>query len=254
MVSCKSAREIKIMREAGKIVAKTLSLIESLLQPGVTTIHLDEESEKFILSNQAIPVFKGYRGFPASICTSINEEIVHGVPSDRKLCEGDILSVDIGVRYQGYVADAAKTFPVGKISKAAQNLLNVCQECLRLGIEAARIGNRISDISRAVQSHAESHNYSVVRDYTGHGVGLEMHEDPQVPNYVDKSWASYDLKLKNGYCLAIEPMVNIGTYRTKTARRRGWDVVLTRDNASSAHFEHTIAVEEKGPSILTLPD
>ena len=254
MVSRKSAREIKIMREAGRIVAKTHALIESLIEPGVTTAFLDKQAENFIRSHQAIPIFKGYRGFPSSICTSINEEIVHGIPSDRKLQEGDILSVDIGVCYQNYVGDAAKTFAIGKISKDAENLLRVCQECLKLGIEAAQAGNKVSDISRSVQTHAEANHYNVVREYTGHGVGLEMHEEPQVPNYIDNFWLKYDMTLKPGHCIAIEPMLNIGTYRTKTVRRLGWDVVLTRDNKLSAHFEHTIAVAPEGPVILTLPD
>ena len=168
--------------------------------------------------------------------------------------EGDILSVDIGVRYQDYVGDAAKTFAIGKISKAAESLLRVCQECLQLGIEAAQVGNKVSDISRSVQTHAESNHYSVVREYTGHGVGLEMHEEPQVPNYIDSFWLKYDMTLKPGHCIAIEPMLNMGTYRTRTVRRQGWDVVLTRDNKWSAHFEHTIAVAPEGPVVLTLPD
>lgn len=254
MVTCKSEREIKIMREAGKLVAQSLALVESMIKPGVTTALLDQEVEKYIRSKNAVPVFKGYRGFPSSICASVNEEVVHGVPSARQLQEGDILSVDIGVRYQGYVGDAAKTFPVGKISPASQKLLKTCEECLYLGIKASVKDNKVSDISRAIQIHAESNGYSVVREYTGHGVGSQMHEDPQIPNYVDSSWLAYDLKLKPGFCLAIEPMVNIGTYKTRTVRRQGWDVVLTKDNKWSAHFEHTIAVTENDPIILTLLD
>lgn len=251
MLSRKSPREIKLMQEAGQIVAKTLALLEGLLSPGVTTKFLDIEAEKFMLSLGAIPAFKGYRGFPASICVSINEEIVHGVPSDRKICEGDIVSIDIGAYWQGYIGDAAKTFPIGKVSKAAQNLLKVCRECLDLGIQAAQANNKVSDISCAIQKHAESHGYSVVRDYTGHGIGTEMHEDPQIPNYVDKSWAAFDLILKPGYCIAIEPMVNMGSYHTKTVRRQGWDVVVTKDKKWSAHFEHSIVILESGPIILT---
>lgn len=253
MVSRKSAREIKILRQAGRITAKTLLLIESLLQPGVTTKFLDQEAEKYIRAQGAIPAFKGYRGFPGSICVSLNEEVVHGVPSARKLCEGDILSVDIGVQYEGYVGDAAKTFPIGKISKAAQKLLQVCERALFLGIEDAKPGNRISDIARAIQTYVEGQGYSVVRDYTGHGIGTEMHEEPQVPNYVDESWLEYDMVLKPGHCIAIEPMVNIGTYQTKTVRRQGWDVVLTKDNKWSAHFEHSVALTDHGCIILTLP-
>ncbi|NUM34071.1 MAG: type I methionyl aminopeptidase [Candidatus Brocadiae bacterium] len=254
MLSLKSPREIKLMRQAGRITAKTLLLVQSLIQPGVTTKFLEEEAEKYIRSQKAIPAFKGYRGFPACICASINEEIVHGIPSKRKLCEGDIISVDIGVRYEGYIGDSAKTFAVGKVSKAAQNLLNVCEESLRLGIQAAKPGSRVSDIARAIQTYVEKNGYSVVRDYTGHGIGTEMHEDPQVPNYVGKDWLDFDMVLKSGHCIAIEPMVNMGTYRTKTIRREGWDVVLTKDNKWSAHFEHSVALSENGPIILTSPE
>jgi methionyl aminopeptidase len=251
MVSRKSLREIKLMQEAGQIVAKTLHFLEPMIVPGTTTQFLDEQAEKFLHSCGASPAFKGYRGFPASICASLNEEVVHGVPSKRKLCEGDIFKVDIGVSWQGYVGDAAKTFAVGQISKAAQNLMKVCEECLALGIQAAKVGNKISDIARAIQTYAEKNSYNVVRDYSGHGVGTEIHEDPQVPNYVEESWLSCDLILKPGYCLAIEPMVNMGSFHTKTVRRQGWDVVVTKDKRWSAHFEHSIAILEDGPIILT---
>lgn len=251
MLSRKSIREIKLMQEAGQIVAKTLRFLQGMLAPGITTAYLDEQAEKFILAQGATPAFKGYRGFPASICASINEEIVHGLPSTKTLREGDIFKIDIGVRWQGYIGDAAHTYPIGKISKAAQNLLKTCEECLHLGIQAAQPDKKVSDISRAVQQHAEKNGYSVVREYTGHGVGTSIHEDPQVPNFVDKNWQSFDLLLKPGYCLAIEPMVNIGTYHTKTIRRQGWDVVVTRDRKLSAHFEHSIAILENGPIILT---
>jgi len=253
MISRKSAREIEIMKVAGRIVADTHALIKSLIEPGITTEFLDQEAEKFIRKSDAIPVFKGYRGFPASICASLNDEIVHGIPDKRKLSEGDILSVDIGVKYKGYVGDAANTYPVGKISEEAQKLLDVCQECLAFGIAAAVPGNKISDISRAVQQHAEAHGYGIVRDYTGHGIGTQMHEEPQIPNYVDPTWLAFDERLKPGYCIAIEPMLNIGTHKTKTVRRRGWDIVLTKDNKLSAHFEHSVAISKDGPIILTLP-
>jgi methionyl aminopeptidase len=253
MISRKSPREIEIMQQAGSIVAETFELLSSLIEPGVTTGFLDQEAEKLIRSRNAIPSFKGYRGFPAAICASINEEIVHGIPGKRKLAEGDILSVDIGVLYQGYNGDAAKTFPVGKISKAMQKLLRTCEECLDKGIRAAIPGNKVSDIARAVQTHAEKNGYSVVREYTGHGIGTDLHEDPQIPNYVDSLWLPFDMTLKSGYCLAIEPMLNLGTYLTKTVRRQGWDVVITCDKKWSAHFEHTIAILEEGSVILTLP-
>jgi methionyl aminopeptidase len=250
----KSAREIEIMKKAGKIVAQTLLLIESMIQPGISTDVLDQEAENFMRKNGAEPLFKGYRGFPASICASVNEEIVHGIPNNRKLNEGDIVSIDIGVRYQGYVGDSAKTFPVGKVSPEAGKLLQICKECLDRAIEAARPGNKISDIARAVQEHAEAHGYGIVRDYTGHGIGTDMHEEPQIPNYIDPSWLPYDATLKSGYCIAIEPMLNMGTHKTKTVRRQGWDIVLTKDNKWSAHFEHSVAILEKGPLILTLPE
>ena len=254
MITRKSKREIKILRDSGRIVGRTFELLESLIEPGITTKRLDEEAEKFIRSMGAVPVFKGYRGFPATICASVNEEIVHGIPSKRKLCEGDIISIDIGTKYQGYVGDSAKTFAVGEISDEAANLLKVCRECLEFAIEAAQPGNKISDIARAVQTHAEKYGYGVVRDYTGHGIGLEMHEDPQIPNYVDVSWLPFDVTLKPGYCFAIEPMLNLGTYKTKTVRRKGWDVVITKDKKLSSHFEHSVAILEDGPMILTLPD
>lgn len=254
MVNQKSMREIKILRDAGRIAAQTLALVGSLIQPGLRTLVLDQEAEKFIRSKQATPEFKGYRGFPATICISINEEVVHGIPSSRQIREGDIVSVDVGVRYQGYIGDCAQTFPVGKISKSAENLINVCKTALQLGIAQAKPGNKLSDIARAVQNYTEINGYNVVRDYTGHGIGQELHEDPQVPNYVDDSWLANDIVLKTGYCIAIEPMVNIGTYLVKTVRRQGWDVVLTKDAKWSAHFEHSIAILEQGPKILTLPD
>lgn len=254
MITQKSAREIKILQQAGNIAARTLELVGSLIRPGLATQILDQEAEKFIRSFGATPEFKGYRGFPATLCVSINEEIVHGIPSSRQLKEGDIVSVDVGVRYQGYIGDCAKTFPVGKISKAAENLLATCQTSLQLGIAQAKAGNKISDIARAIQKYVESHGYSVVRDYTGHGIGQELHEDPQIPNYVDSSWLPYDVVLKPGYCIAIEPMVNIGTFLTKTVRRQGWEVVLTKDNKWSAHFEHSLAIAEEGPPIVLTVD
>lgn len=262
MITRKSAREIAIMQKAGQLVANTLQYIKSLVQPGVTTKFLDQEAENFIKKGGGESLFKGYRGFPATICASVNEEIVHGVPDERQLKEGDIVSVDIGVRYQGYVGDSAQTFPVGAISAEAEKLLAVCQECLKLGIAAATAGNKISDIARAIQEHAEKYNYGIVREYTGHGIGTDMHEEPQVPNYVDPSWLQSDAKLKPGYCIAIEPMLNIGTHKTKTIRKQGlwdkdtaynWEVVITKDRKLSAHFEHSIAILEQETLILTLP-
>jgi methionyl aminopeptidase len=254
MIPRKSTREIELMRKAGRIVANAHALLESLIKPGVSLEYLDKQAEDYIRSQNAVPVFKGYGGFPASICASVNEEIVHGIPDKRKLKEGDILSVDIGVQYQHYIGDCANTYKVGEVSAEAEKLLQVCRECLFRAIEVALVGNKISDIARAVQEHADNHGYGIVRDYTGHGVGTSLHEEPQIPNYVDKSWLMHDRVLKPGYCLAIEPMLNIGTYKTKTVKKKNWDVVLSKDNSLSAHFEHTIAITKDGPDILTLSD
>lgn len=251
MISRKSLREIKLLQQAGQIVAQALKFLEPLIAPGITTKFLDEQAHKFIKDHGAVSAFKGYKGFPAYICASVNEEVVHGVPSTRKLVNGEIISIDIGVQYQGYIGDAARTFPVGTVSQASANLLKVCEECLALGIKQARTGNHLSDISRAIQIHAEKNGYSVVRDYTGHGIGTQMHEEPQIPNYVDNSWNVMDIPLQVGYCLAIEPMVNAGKYRVKTVRRQGWDVVVTSDKQWSAHFENSIVILDKGPIILT---
>ncbi|WP_372368556.1 type I methionyl aminopeptidase [Candidatus Uabimicrobium sp. HlEnr_7] len=255
MITIKSKREIEIMKKSGRLVAETHALIKSLIEPGIAMEILDQEAENFIRKNDGVPLFKGYRGFPSTICASLNEEIVHGIPDKRKLKEGDILSVDIGVKYRGYVGDSAWTYPVGQISKEAQQLLKICEESLYCGIEAAIPGNKVSVISAAVQKHAEKYGYGIVREYTGHGIGTELHEDPQIPNYVDDSWRSHDdTRLKKGFCIAIEPMLNIGTHKTKVKRRKGWEVVLTKDNSLSAHFEHSVAILEDGPFILTKID
>lgn len=250
----KSEREIKIMRRAGAIVAETFQLLESNIKPGVTTAELDKIAEDYIRSQEATPAFKNYRGFPASICASVNEEIVHGLPNDRKLKEGDVISIDIGTRYKNYIGDSARTFPVGQISSEAQQLLKVCRECLEFAIEAAQPGNRVSDIGRAVQSHADKYGYGIVREYTGHGIGTGLHEEPQIPNYVEKKPKGPDPILKPGYCIAIEPMLNLGTHKTKPVRKKGWEVVITKDKKLSAHFEHSVAITKDGPIILTLPE
>lgn len=251
MITRKSPREIQIMKKSGRIVAQVHALMKSLIEPGIPMKILDEEAEKFIRKNDALPLFKGYNGFPNTICASLNDEIVHGIPDNRKLKEGDVLSVDIGVKYKGYVGDSAWTYPVGNISEKAALLLKVCEESLYFGIEYAKAGNKVSAISKAVQEHAEKYNYGIVRDYTGHGIGTDLHEDPQIPNYVDNSWLSQDVRLKKGYCIAIEPMLNMGTHLTKVECRDGWEVVLTKDNKLSAHFEHSVAILEDGPYILT---
>jgi len=236
------------MREAGRIVAETLALLEKAVEPGITTQELNDLAEKFILSRGAYPSFKGYRGFPASICVSVNEEVVHGIPGLRKLSEGDIISIDIGVVLQGYHSDAAITVPVGRIPPEIQRLLSVTQEALWRGISQARPGRRLSDISHAIQAHVEKNGYSVVREFVGHGIGRTMHEEPQVPNYGRPGRGP---RLEPGMTLAIEPMVNQGRPEVRVLEN-GW-TVITADGSYSAHFEHTVAVTADGPKVLTLP-
>jgi methionyl aminopeptidase len=248
MIILKSRREIALMREAGRIVAHTLAKLQEYIVPGVTTGELDRIAEEYIRSQGAVPAFKGYQGFPASICASINEEVVHGIPGLKRLAEGDIISIDTGAVKYGYVGDAAITFPVGKISKLKQHLLAVTEAALQEGIKQAVTGNRLTDISHSIQLHVEKNGLSVVRDYVGHGIGREMHEDPQIPNFGPPG---YGPRLRAGMVLAIEPMVNAGTYEVYTLANQ-WTVV-TRDKKPSAHFEHTVAVTENGPEILTLP-
>jgi len=208
MIELKSPREIDLMREAGRMVSVVLKELEEMIAPGVTTKELDEKAEKTIYALGGEPAFKGYRGYPASICTSVNEEVVHGIPGKRLLKEGDIIGVDVGVRYNGYCGDSAVTFPIGKIDEEAEKLLEVTYQALFRGIRAAIAGNRIGDIASTVQETAESHGYSVVRDFVGHGIGSEMHQDPQVPNFGEPHQG---ILLKKGMVLAIEPMVNLGT-------------------------------------------
>lgn len=243
----KTEEEIDLMRVSARLVAQTLRLMKEIIRPGMTTKQLDSAAEEFITSNGALPSFKGYRGFPASICASVNSEVVHGIPGRRELKEGDIVSVDVGVLKDGYHGDGAATFGVGKISRAAANLLKVTRSSLLAGIEKAVSGNRIVDISRAVQSVVEDAGYSVVTDLVGHGIGQQMHEEPQVPNFVVPGDSP---ELKEGLTIAVEPMVNIGGSEVKM-REDGWTVV-TRDGSLSAHFEHTIAVRGDGAEILTI--
>lgn len=248
MIILKSASELERMREAGRIVALTHNMLEQMIEPGITTAELDAAAEKFIREAGGIPTFKGYNGFPASICTSINDVVVHGIPGDDRLQEGDIISIDIGVTYQGYVGDAAYTWPVGRIDAEAEHLLRVTEESLYKAIEKATTNNRLSDIGHAVQSHVEKAGLSVVREYVGHGIGQAMHEAPQVPNFGPPNRGP---RLKVGMVLAIEPMVNCGGWETKVDDD-GW-TVRTKDGKLSAHFEHTVAITENGPQILTLP-
>ncbi|CEP68023.1 Peptidase M24, methionine aminopeptidase [Moorella glycerini] len=247
MIILKSRREIALMREAGRIVARTLAKLKEHIIPGVTTAELDRIAEDYIRDNGAVPAFKGYQGFPASICASVNEEVVHGIPGLKQLAEGDIISIDIGAVKNGYVGDAAVTFPVGAIDADKQHLLAVTEAALYEGIKQAVVGNRLTDISHAIQTYVEKNGLAVVRDYVGHGIGRAMHEDPQVPNFGSPG---YGPRLRVGMVLAIEPMVNAGTHEVYTLANR-WTVV-TRDKKPSAHFEHTVAVTDNGPEILTL--
>lgn len=248
MIICKSQAEIEIMREAGRIVAETHREIAKVIEPGITTKEIDAIAEREIRKRGATPSFKGYNGFPASICASVNEELVHGIPGNRKLVEGDIISIDIGAYYREYHGDSAWTYPVGKISPEDQRLLDVTRESLFKGLEQAKPGNRLSDISHEIQKYVEEHGFSIVREYVGHGIGKNLHEDPQIPNFGPPGRGP---RLKPGMVLAIEPMVNAGSRHVITLEDN-WTVV-TMDGAKCAHFEHTIVITEEGYDILTLP-
>jgi methionyl aminopeptidase len=247
MIYCKTAEQIKLMRIAGKIVHDTLQMLEEWIKPGISTWQLDELAETFIRDHHAKPSFKGYNGFPAALCISRNEEVVHGIP-DKKvyLQDGDIVSIDCGAFIHGYHGDHARSYAAGTVSADKQALMDVTQHCLTLGIQKAYPGNHLSDIGHAIQTHAESHGYSVVRELVGHGIGQRLHEDPQVPNYGKKGRG---IILKEGLVIAIEPMVNMGKAGVRTLSD-GWTIV-TRDGMPSAHFEHTIAITKNGPVILT---
>ncbi len=246
MIIIKSKKEIELMREAGKIVADTHELLKEAITPGISTLELDKIAEENIRKYNAIPSFKGYGGFPGTICASINEQVVHGIPGNQIVKEGDIISIDIGAYYKGYHADAAKTHGVGIISEENRKLIEVTKESFYEGIKFAKLGYRLSDISHAIQAHVEKHGFSVVRDLVGHGVGTELHEDPQVPNYGPPGKGP---RLKEGMVIAIEPMINAGRYHVKTLLD-GWTIV-TIDGKNSAHYEHTIAITEDEPLILT---
>lgn len=250
MIVRKSPREIEIMRGAGKIVAGALALVKEIAKKDVTTDYLNAELEKYIINQGGIPIFKGYRGFPKSICTSINEEVVHGIPGQRRLKNGDILSIDVGVSYKKYVADAAITIPIGEITNEAKMLVDICEQSLHLAIQAIRPNEKLSLISRTIQEYVEKSGYSVIRNYTGHGIGRCMHEDPQVPNFVSKSLLEADEILMPGITIAIEPMICIGNCDTEVLNNK-WTVV-TKDRKLSAHFEHTVVITESGADILTI--
>jgi len=250
VTSLKSAREIKLMRQAGEVVARVLQLLREQVRAGLTTGELDELAEECARSHGAQCAFKGYRGFPANACISVNEEVVHGIPGSRRIVNGDLVSIDFGVKMNNYFADAAVTVPVGEVTEEARRLTQVTEEALQRAIEKMVPGNRLSDIGRTVQDYVEENGFSVVRDFVGHGIGRKMHEDPKVPNYVEEDRTpGSDLVLREGLVLAIEPMVNCGTWEVKTLGN-GWTVV-TRDGRLSAHSEHTVAVTRDGPQVLT---
>ena len=249
MVYLRDRQEIDAIRAAAQLVARTLNMLGREIKPGVTTAALDRLAEGFIRDHGGRPAFKGYRGFPASICPSINEEVVHAIPGPRALREGDLIGIDVGVEKEGYYGDAAFTFPVGEVSVEARRLLEVTREALMQGIARALAGRRVGDVSHAIQAHAERHGFSVVRALVGHGIGREMHEEPQVPNFGPPDRGP---RLMAGQVLAIEPMVNAGAPEVVT-KDDGWTVV-TRDGSLSAHFEHTVAVGLEGPEILSAVD
>jgi methionyl aminopeptidase len=246
MIKLKSAREIALMREAGRVVEEVLLTVGNSINVGVTTAMLNKIAEKKIRSYGADPAFLGYNNFPASICASINNEVVHGIPSLRRLQEGDIISIDVGVCLKGYYGDAAATFAVGSISQEAQKLIDVTKLSLQKAVEAMQVGNKLSDVSHAVQSCVEQYSFSVVRNYVGHGIGEEMHEEPQVPNFGTPGRGPL---LQPGIVLAIEPMVNAGSWEVEVLDDQ-WTVV-TGDGSLSAHFEHTVALSDNGPEVLT---
>ena len=247
-ISLKSENELARMRQAGRIVAQVLAALAEMARPGLTTAAMDVRAAELTATLGGVPSFKGYNGFPASICVSLNEEVVHGIPGPRRLAEGDLVSLDFGAIYDGYQADAALTVAIGTVTPEAERLLRVTREALERGIAAAREGNRLSAIGRAVQEHVEAAGFSVVRDLVGHGIGQQMHEPPQVPNYV-ADIMDYNPRLRAGMTLAIEPMVNAGAYHVRT-KPDGWTVV-TKDRSLSAHFEQTIAVTGDEPEIIT---
>jgi methionyl aminopeptidase len=247
MIIIKSPRELEQLKRSNAIVAEVFERLKGMIAPGITTKELDQVAEEYILLKGARPAFKGYRGFPATLCISINEEVVHGIPSQRRLKEGDIVSLDVGVNFVGYFGDAAITLPVGESDPKAERLLEVTEKALYIGIEKAKVGNRLFDISYAIQSWVESHGFSVVRDFVGHGIGRDLHEEPQIPNF---GVPHQGPRLETGMVFALEPMVNEGTSAVRVLSD-GWTVV-TIDGKRSAHFEHTIAITEDGAEILSI--
>jgi methionyl aminopeptidase len=246
MIHYKTAEEIELIRKSAQLVSKTLAEVALHIKPGVSTLELDKIAETFIRDNSAIPGFKGYSGFPNTLCVSVNEVVVHGIPSNQILKDGDIVSVDCGVIKNNYYGDSAYTFPVGEISSAVKGLLKVTKECLNLTIEGIKTGSHLGDIGYVVQQYAEKHSYGVVRELVGHGIGKNLHEDPQVPNYGKRG---NGILLKDGLVIAIEPMINMGTHRVKQLKD-GW-TIITQDKKPSAHFEHTIAIVNGKADVLS---
>ncbi len=247
VIVLKSKEEIEVMRRAGQVVSRTLDMVAETIRPGMTTAELDKLIEDFILSQDSIPGFKGYNGFPASACISIDDEVVHGIPGSRVIREGEIVSVDVGSIVDGFYGDSARTFAVGEVSAEKANLMRETEKSLKAGIDKARKGNRLGQVSAAVQAVAEAGGYGIVRALVGHGIGRKMHEEPQVPNFGS---ASAGPELKTGMVIAIEPMINVGTYEVYT-KPDGWTYV-TLDGKPSAHFEHTVAITDDGPDVLSL--
>jgi methionyl aminopeptidase len=246
MIPLKSKEDLEILRKSGSILAAVMKKIKGLARVGVSTEEIDRVAEELILKADALPAFKGYRGFPASICISVNEEIVHGIPGPRRLLEGDIVSLDLGVNYRGFFSDSAVTLPVGRISAQKKKLIEVAKCSLAEGVSQAVAGNHLSDISHSIQNFVERNGFSVVRDFVGHGIGVRLHEEPEIPNFGRPHEGPV---LRCGMVLAIEPMINVGTWESEILGNN-WTAV-TRDRMPSAHFEHTVAITEKGPEILT---
>ena len=246
MIPLKSENDLALLRISGLILARVMQQLRQIIRAGITTGEINQLAEALLEKEDAQPAFKGYKGFPASICTSVNEEIVHGIPGSRILKEGDIISLDLGVLYKDYYADAAVTLPVGAVSADLRKLMSVTKASLAEGIRQVRVNNRVSDISHAVQSHVEKHGFSVVRQFVGHGIGSQLHEEPEIPNFGKPHTGPV---LKEGMVLAIEPMVNVGSWESEILEN-GWTAV-TKDRLASAHFEHTVAVTKRGPEIIT---
>jgi methionyl aminopeptidase len=246
VIVCKSPAEIEKMRAASVLVAEVLAELAAMVAPGVSTLDLDAAAETLVRAAGAEPAFKGYRGYPATLCASVNDQVIHGIPSTRPLADGDIISLDMGVKMNGFFGDSAVTVPVGRVSDEATGLLRVTEEALEKGIEQVRLGGRVSDIGHAIQAHVEAHGFSVVREFVGHGIGASLHEEPQIANYGDPGRGP---RLAEGMTLAIEPMVNVGRPAVRMLAD-GWTAV-TKDGSLSAHFEHTVAVTKNGPLVLT---